>query len=180
MKFNPWHHVSVGEDQPDVVQSIIEIPQGSKAKYELDKDSGMLKLDRVLFSSLNYPHNYGFIPQTLGEDNDPLDIIVISQIDVDPMCIVEAKVIGVLRMIDNGEGDDKIIAVAEHDMSINHINDVSELPPHLTVELQNFFEDYKKLENKVVIVEDFQNAEVAKQIVTKAIEDYKIAFKKKK
>ncbi len=180
MKFNPWHHVSVGEDQPDVVQSIIEIPQGSKAKYELDKDSGMLKLDRVLFSSLNYPHNYGFIPQTLGEDNDPLDIIVISQIDVDPMCIVEAKVIGVLRMIDNGEGDDKIIAVAEHDMSINHINEVSELPPHLTVELQNFFEDYKKLENKVVIVEDFQNAEVAKQIVTKAIEDYKIAFKKKK
>lgn len=180
MKFNPWHHVSVGEDQPDVVQSIIEIPQGSKAKYELDKDSGLLKLDRVLFSSLNYPHNYGFIPQTLGEDNDPLDIIVISQIDVDPMCIVEAKVIGVLRMIDNGEGDDKIIAVAEHDMSINHINDVSELPPHLTVELQNFFEDYKKLENKVVIVEDFQNAEVAKQIVTKAIEDYKIAFKKKK
>lgn len=180
MKFNPWHHVSVGEDQPDVVQSIIEIPQGSKAKYELDKDSGLLKLDRVLFSSLNYPHNYGFIPQTLGEDNDPLDIIVISQIDVDPMCIVEAKVIGVLRMIDNGEGDDKIIAVAEHDMSINHINEVSELPPHLTVELQNFFEDYKKLENKVVIVEDFQNAEVAKQIVTKAIEDYKIAFKKKK
>ena len=180
MKFNPWHHVSVGEDQPDVVQSIIEIPQGSKAKYELDKDSGMLKLDRVLFSSLNYPHNYGFIPQTLGEDNDPLDIIVISQIDVDPMCIVEAKVIGVLRMIDNGEGDDKIIALAEHDMSINHINEVSELPPHLTVELQNFFEDYKKLENKVVIVEDFQNAEVAKQIVTKAIEDYKIAFKKKK
>lgn len=180
MKFNPWHHVSVGEDQPEVVQSIIEIPQGSKAKYELDKDSGLLKLDRVLFSSLNYPHNYGFIPQTLGEDNDPLDIIVISQIDVDPMCIVEAKVIGVLRMIDNGEGDDKIIAVAEHDMSINHINDVSELPPHLTVELQNFFEDYKKLENKVVIVEDFQNAEVAKQIVTKAIEDYKIAFKKKK
>src|SRR5690625_2089530 len=180
MKFNPWHHVSVGEDQPDVVQSIIEIPQGSKAKYELDKDSGMLKLDRVLFSSLNYPHNYGFIPQTLCEDNDPLDIIVISQIDLDPMCIVEAKVIGVLSMIDNGEGDDKIIAVAEHDMSINHINEVSELPPHLTVELQNFFEDYKKLENKVVIVEDFQNAEVAKQIVTKAIEDYKIAFKKKK
>lgn len=180
MKFNPWHHVSVGEDQPDVVQSIIEIPQGSKAKYELDKESGMLKLDRVLFSSLNYPHNYGFIPQTLGEDNDPLDIIVISQIDVDPMCIVEAKVIGVLRMIDNGEGDDKIIAVAEHDMSINHINEVSELPPHLTVELQNFFEDYKKLENKVVIVEDFQNAEIAKQIISKAIEDYKIAFKKKK
>lgn len=173
MKFNPWHHVSVGKEQPDVVQAIIEIPQGSKAKYELDKASGMLRLDRVLFSSLNYPHNYGFIPQTLGEDNDPLDIIVISQIDVDPMCIVDAKVIGVLRMIDNGEGDDKIIAVAQNDMSVNHINEVSELPPHLTVELQNFFEDYKKLENKIVVVEDFQNAEIAKKIVTKSIDDYK-------
>ncbi|MDD3771704.1 MAG: inorganic diphosphatase [Weeksellaceae bacterium] len=182
MKFNPWHHVSVGKEQPDVVQAIIEIPQGSKAKYELDKASGMLRLDRVLFSSLNYPHNYGFIPQTLGEDNDPLDIIVISQIDVDPMCIVDAKVIGVLRMIDNGEGDDKIIAVAQNDMSVNHINEVSELPPHLTVELQNFFEDYKKLENKIVVVEDFQNAEIAKKIVTKSIEDYKdyaINIKKK-
>ena len=182
MKFNPWHHVSVGEKQPDTVEAIIEIPQGSKAKYELDKASGMLRLDRVLFSSLNYPHNYGFIPQTLGEDNDPLDIIVISQIDVDPMCIVDAKVIGVLRMIDNGEGDDKIIAVAQNDMSVNHINEVSELPPHLTVELQNFFEDYKKLENKIVVVEDFQNAEIAKKIVTKSIEDYKdyaINIKKK-
>lgn len=179
MKFNPWHHVAVGNEQPDVVQAIIEIPQGSKAKYELDKASGMLRLDRVLFSSLNYPHNYGFIPQTLGEDNDPLDIIVLSQIDVNPMCIVDAKVIGVLRMVDNGEGDDKIIAVAQNDMSVNHINDVSELPPHLTVELQNFFEDYKKLENKIVVVEDFQHAEVAKEIVKTAIENYKVHYPKK-
>lgn len=180
MKFNPWHHVSVGENQPDIVQAIIEIPQGSKAKYELDKASGMLRLDRVLFSSLNYPHNYGFIPQTLGEDNDPLDIIVISQIDVDPMCIVDAKVIGVLRMIDNGEGDDKIIAVAQNDMSVNHVNDVSQLPFHLKTELQNFFEDYKKLENKIVVVEDFQNTETAKEIVTEAIENYKRHFRKEK
>ncbi|MFA7447451.1 MAG: inorganic diphosphatase [Weeksellaceae bacterium] len=180
MKFNPWHHVTVGEEQPDIVQSIIEIPQGSKAKYELDKASGMLRLDRVLFSSVSYPHNYGFIPQTLGEDNDPLDIIVLSQIAVDPMCIVEAKVIGVLRMIDNGEGDDKIIAVAQHDMSVNHINEVSELPPHLTVELQNFFEDYKKLENKLVVVEDFQNAEVARKIVSESIENYNRTYPKKK
>src|SRR5690606_41902792 len=111
-------------------------------------------------------------------DNDPLDIIVICQIAVDPLCIIEAKVIGVLRMIDNGEGDDKIIAVASNDMSVNHINDVSELPPHLTVELQNFFEDYKKLEDKVVIVEDFQNAKVAQEIVTKAIENYQINYKR--
>lgn len=180
MKFNPWHHVTVGENQPDIVQAIVEIPQGSKAKYELDKDSGMLRLDRVLFSSVSYPHNYGFIPQTLGDDNDPLDIIVICQIAVDPLCIIEAKVIGVLRMIDNGEGDDKIIAVAKNDMSVNHINDVSELPPHLTVELQNFFEDYKKLENKVVVVEEFQNAEIAKEIVTKSIENYREYKKNRK
>ena len=180
MKFNPWHHVTVGEKQPDIVQAIVEIPQGSKAKYELDKDSGMLRLDRVLFSSVSYPHNYGFIPQTLGDDNDPLDIIVICQIAVDPLCIIEAKVIGVLRMIDNGEGDDKIIAVAKNDMSVNHINDVSELPPHLTVELQNFFEDYKKLENKVVVVEEFQNAEIAKEIVTKSIENYRKYKKNRK
>jgi inorganic pyrophosphatase len=180
MKFNPWHHVAVGENQPGIVQAIVEIPQGSKAKYELDKDSGMLRLDRVLFSSVSYPHNYGFIPQTLGDDNDPLDIIVICQIAVDPLCIIEAKVIGVLRMIDNGEGDDKIIAVAKNDMSVNHINDVSELPPHLTVELQNFFEDYKKLENKVVVVEEFQNAEIAKEIVTKSIENYREYKKNRK
>lgn len=179
MKFNPWHHVAVGDQQPDIVQAIIEIPQGSKAKYELDKDSGMLRLDRVLFSSVSYPHNYGFIPQTLGDDNDPLDIIVLCQIAVDPLCIVEAKVIGVLRMIDNGEGDDKIIAVAKHDMSVNHFNDVSELPPHLMVELQNFFEDYKKLENKIVVVEEFQNAKIAKEIVTRSIENFQ-AYKKSK
>lgn len=173
MRFNPWHHVSVGDQLPNTVQSIIEIPQGSKAKYELDKDSGMLRLDRVLFSSVYYPHNYGFIPQTLGEDHDPLDIIVMSQIAVDPMCIIEANIIGVLRMIDNGEGDDKIIAVAKNDMSVNHIKEVAELPPHLKLELQNFFEDYKKLENKVVVVEEFQNSDMAKKIVSEAIDRYK-------
>src|SRR5690606_35900903 len=110
--------------------------------------------------------------------NDPLDIIVISQIEVDPMCIVDAKIIGVMRMVDNGEGDDKIIAVAKNDMSVNHINDVSELPPHLTVELQNFFEDYKKLENKIVVVENYQDAKVAKEIVTKAINNYKENYDK--
>lgn len=173
MKFNPWHDVSVGKNAPEVVEAIIEIPQGSKAKYELDKASGMLRLDRVLFSSVNYPHNYGFIPQTLGEDHDPLDIIVISQIAVDPMCIVEANVIGVLRMIDNGEGDDKIIAVASNDMSVNHVSEVAALPVHLKNELQNFFEDYKKLENKIVIVEEFQDSATARKIIEEAIDRYK-------
>ena len=178
MSFNPWHNVSVGKQHPEIVQAIIEIPKGSKAKYELDKETGMLRLDRVLFSSVYYPTNYGFIPQTLGEDHDPLDILALSQIDIQPLCIVKAKVIGVMRMIDNKEADDKIIAVAENDMSVNHIKDISELPQHFILELKNFFEDYKKLEKKKVLVEEFQNTKIAKQIIQKAILDYQKEYKK--
>lgn len=122
---NPWHFVSAGKDAPGVVNAIIEIPTGCKAKYELDKDSGLLKLDRVLFSAVHYPANYGFIPKTYCDDKDPLDILVLCSVEVEPLCIIEAKVIGVMRMIDQGEGDDKIISVAKNDQSINHINDIS-------------------------------------------------------
>jgi inorganic pyrophosphatase len=120
-----------------------------------------------------YPANYGFIPQTYCDDNDPLDILVLSQITVVPMCLIEANVIGVMRMLDGGELDDKIIAVAASDMSVNHISNLSELPEHFFNELRNFFEDYKKLENKTVEVEDFQDADVAREIVQQSIEDYK-------
>ena len=172
-KTNPWHKVKIGENTPDIVNGIIEIPKNTRAKYELDKESGMLLMDRVIFSSMHYPANYGFIPQTYCDDKDPLDIMVLSQIDIVPMCIVSAKVIGVMQMIDGGEKDDKIIAVAENDMSFNHINDISELPAHWIKELRNFFEDYKKLENKEVQVEEFQNAEKAKEIILQSMEDYK-------
>lgn len=170
---NPWHKVNVGDHTPDIVNGIIEIPQNTRAKYELDKESGLLMMDRVLYSAMYYPANYGFIPQTYCDDKDPLDIVVLSQINIVPLCIVSAKVIGVMRMLDGGEADDKIIAVAENDMSVNHINDISELPDHFRKELRNFFEDYKKLENKTVEVEEFQNAETAKEIILKSIEDYK-------
>lgn len=170
---NPWHKVSVGEDAPNVVNGIIEIPKNTRAKYELDKESGLLMMDRVIYSSMYYPANYGFIPQTYCDDKDPLDILVLSQIQVVPMCIVPAKVIGVMKMIDGGEADDKLIAVAADDMSVGHINDISELPEHFLKEMRNFFEDYKKLENKSVEVEDFQNAKVAKEILLQSIEDYK-------
>ena len=133
----------------------------------------MLKLDRVQYSSMYYPANYGFIPQTYCDDKDPLDIVVLSQITVVPMCLISAKVIGVMRMLDGGELDDKIIAVAENDMSVNHISNISELPNHFFNELRNFFEDYKKLENKTVQVEDFQNAATAREIVLKSMEDYR-------
>lgn len=169
---NPWHKVNVGASAPDIVNGIIEIPKNTRAKYELDKESGLLMMDRVLYSSMYYPANYGFIPKTYCDDKDPLDILVLSQITIVPMCIVSAKVIGVMRMIDNGELDDKIIAVAEHDMSVSHIDDISELPAHFFKELKNFFEDYKKLENKTVIIEEFQDANTAKAIVEQSMKDY--------
>lgn len=178
MNNHPWHDVSIGDNAPEIVTGIIEIPKNCRAKYELDKDSGMLTLDRVLYSSINYPANYGFIPQTYCDDNDPLDILVISQIDIVPMCLVKAKVIGVMRMMDGGEMDDKIIAVAAHDMSFNHINDINELPEHWIKELRSFFENYKVLENKTVVVEDFQNKIVAMEVIQQSIVDYKAKFGK--
>ncbi|TAN15486.1 MAG: inorganic diphosphatase [Chitinophagaceae bacterium] len=173
MMFNPWHHVSPGDHIPEFVNGIIEIPKGSRAKYELDKKSGLLRLDRVLYSSVYYPANYGFIPQSYGDDNDPLDILILSQIDFNPLCIVNAKVVGVMQMIDQGEADDKIIAVAADDVSVNYVNDIDQLPPHFTKELRHFFEEYKTLENKKVIVEEFQNKEVAQKIVAQSFEDYR-------
>jgi len=170
--YNPWHRVEIGERAPHIVNGIIEIPKNTRAKYELDKKSGMLLMDRVIYSSMYYPANYGFIPRTYCDDKDPLDILVLSQIAIVPMCIVSAKVIGVMRMIDNGELDDKIIAVAENDMGVNHFNDITGLHNHFIDELKNFFEDYKKLENKKVAIEDFQSADVAKEIILKSMEDY--------
>ena len=176
-KNNPWHKVTPGNNTPEYVNAIIEIPKNTRAKYELDKDSGLLKLDRVLYSSMYYPANYGFIPQTFCDDGDPLDILVLSQITVVPMCIISAKVIGVMHMQDSDEMDDKIISVAENDMSVNHINSLSELPQHFFNELRNFFEDYKKLENKNVIVEEFRDVDIAREVVEQSIIDYKNRFR---
>jgi inorganic pyrophosphatase len=169
---HPWHCIEPGKDAPLIVRSVIEIPKGSKGKYEMDKNSGLLRLDRVLFSAVHYPANYGFIPQTYCDDHDPLDILVICSIDVYPMCIVEAKIIGAMEMVDGEERDDKIIAVAKYDMSVNYINDISELPPHTLVELKRFFEDYKMLEHKNVIVEQFMSKDRAFLIVNEAIRLY--------
>jgi len=169
---NPWHSVDTGKDAPIEVNSIIEIPKGSKGKYELHKEAGLLRLDRVLFSSVHYPANYGFIPQTYCDDHDPLDILVICSIDVFPMCIINSKVIGAMEMIDGDERDDKIIAVAANDMSVNYINELSELPPHTLVELKRFFEDYKMLEHKNVLVDHFMDKEAAYKIITESMALY--------
>lgn len=178
MNFNPWHSVSYGENVPETVTAIIEIPKGSRAKYELDKETGMLKLDRVLYSSVYYPANYGFVPRTYCDDKDPLDILVLSQITMHPMTIVEAKIIGVMRMLDQGEADDKLIAVCANDMSVAHINDISELPSYFIEELRHFFEEYKKLENKVVKIEEFEGQRLAKKILMHSINDYNALFGK--
>ena len=175
---HPWHGVHYGENAPRTVNAIIEIPQGSRAKYEIDKPSGLLKLDRVIYSSFYYPSNYGFIPQTYGDDKDPLDILVLSSLSIQPLCLVEAKVIGVMQMIDGGDADDKIIAVAAHDPGINYYNNIEELPKHFFSELRHFFEEYKALENKSVVVEEFGDKTKALQIVEEAIRLYKETFKK--
>jgi inorganic pyrophosphatase len=175
---NPWHHVSPHTKQADIVQGIIEIPKGSRAKYELDKESGLIKLDRVLYSSVYYPVNYGFIPQSYCNDKDPLDILVLSMIELTPMCIVAAKVIGVMQMVDGGETDNKIIAVAAGDPSVSHYNDIDELPPHFISELRNFFEDYKKLEKKSVEVDEFLNKKSAMAIVAESFVYYDNTFRK--
>jgi inorganic pyrophosphatase len=173
---HPWHGASYGSKAPEVVNAMIEIPQGSRTKYEIDKETGLLKLDRVVYSSFHYPINYGFIPQTLGQDNDPLDILVLCSQPIQPLCLVQATVIGNMQMIDSGEEDDKIIAVATKDPSVNHITSIDELPRHFISELRNYFEQYKVLENKQVQIEDFQDREKAYEIIKEAIDFYNQKF----
>ncbi len=173
---HPWHGASYGENSPQRVMGLIEISQGSRTKYEIDKETGLLILDRVIYSSFHYPVNYGFIPQTLGWDGDPLDILVLCSQSIQPLCLVEATVIGNMQMVDSGEYDDKIIAVATNDPSVNHISSIDEVPPHFISELRNYFEQYKVLENKQVQIENFQNKEEAYKIINEAIEHYKTTF----
>src|SRR5215207_137593 len=173
---HPWHGVHYGDSAPAVVKALIEIPQGSRTKYEIDKPTGLLKLDRVIHSSFHYPVNYGFIPQTLGMDGDPLDILVLCSQAIQPLCLVEATVIGNMQMIDTGDKDDKIIAVASKDPSVNHMTSIEELPKHFFNELRNFFEQYKVLENKQVQIDKFQDKNEAYVVINEAIELYKKQF----
>lgn len=175
---HPWHGAEYGKKAPATVNALIEIPQGSRAKYEVDKDTGLLRLDRVIYSSFHYPVNYGFIPQTLGQDGDPLDILVLCSQSIQSLCLVEANVIGNMQMIDQGQMDDKIIAVAANDPSVNHYKKIDELPHHFLLELRNFFEQYKVLENKKVEIDNFQDQALATTIINEAISRYKQVFRK--
>ena len=170
------HQVKHYSQFPDIIPAIIEVPKGSQVKYELDKESGLVKVDRILYSSVHYPANYGFIPQTYCEDNDPLDILVLGQEPIVPLSIMRARPIGVMKMIDCGEADDKIIAIHEDDPEYNVFTDIAQLPPHILKMLQRFFEDYKVLEKKQVTIEKFLGPDEAKKLIEEASDAYEAKF----
>jgi len=169
---HPWHDVELGDNAPNEFNAVVEIPRGCKVKYELDKDSGLLKVDRILYSSVIYPANYGFIPKTLGEDHDPVDVLVLMQEPVVPLSIVRVRPIGYMDMLDHGERDDKIICVHVDDPEYSHYKSINDLPPHRLKEIKRFFEDYKKNEHKEVIVDKFFDAEEAKKVIRDSMDRY--------
>ena len=175
---NPWHDVSPGDQVPEIVTAVIEIPRGCIVKYELDKVTGMIRVDRVLFSAVHYPANYGFIPQTYCEDNDPLDILVLGQATVVPLSLMRARPIGLMRMTDHGQPDDKIIAVHVDDPEVSDIYSLEQLQQHKLRELRRFFEDYKQLEGKEVHVHDFLDPAEARAVVRKDLELYNQKIRK--
>lgn len=170
---NIWHDISEERIKKDDFVSVIEIPKGCGNKYELDKETGMLKLDRILYTATHYPANYGFIPRTYADDKDPLDVLVICQETVYPLTLIESYPIGVLKMIDGDEQDEKIIAIAKKDPYLNCYNDISELPHQISDEIKHFFEVYKQLEGKVTTVDKMYGREEAEKIIEKAMENYK-------
>ena len=169
---HPWHDVTPGEDAPQEFNAVIEIPFGASVKYELDKVSGLIKLDRVLYSAVYYPANYGFIPQTLAEDDDPLDVLVLCQETVVPLTLIHARTIGLMTMIDQGEKDHKIIAVATEDPEFNSYREAADMPSHRLIMLRRFFQDYTQLEGKVVEVDEIQPAKMAFPIIEDALARY--------
>lgn len=173
---NVWHDIDEEQITKDSFMSVIEISAGSKKKYELDKKTGLLKLDRVLHTSTHYPWNYGFIPRTYADDSDPLDVLVLCTESIDPMVMVECYPIGVLRMIDDNECDDKIIAIPHKDPTWNFYKDIDDLPPHISNEIIHFFEVYKALENKETATSEMLNRVEAERIIVESMESYLVHF----
>lgn len=169
---HPWHDVTPGDKLPQEFDCVIEIPSGSSVKYELDKTSGLIRLDRVLYSAVYYPANYGFIPQTFAEDDDPLDVLVLCQETVVPLTIIHARAIGLMTMVDGGKQDHKIIAVATQDPEFNSYREAAEMPAHRLLMLRRFFQDYKLLEGKAVEVDEILPAAEAYPIIVDALQRY--------
>lgn len=173
---NIWHDIEEERIFPTDFIAVIEISKGSKKKYELDKKTGMLILDRILYTSTHYPANYGFIPRTYGDDKDPLDVLVLCSEDIEPLTLVRCYPIGVMKMLDNGMGDEKIIAIPYNDPTYNCYTDVNELPKHIFEEIKHFFSVYKALEDKETVVDEFEEATEAIRIIEQCITNYKEKF----
>jgi inorganic pyrophosphatase len=176
---HPWHDFALPDAVEDGFPALIEIPKGSRVKYEVDKETGLLLVDRVLFSAVHYPANYGFIPRTLAADGDALDVLVLCQESVTPLCAMRARAIGMMRMVDERGEDDKIIAVHLDDPAVRDYRDISELPPHTLLELKRFFEDYKQLEHKRVEVRDFDGPAEANRAIRGAAAEYSRSYSPK-
>ena len=176
---NIWHEIEKERISPEKFTCVIEIQKGFKNKYELDKSTGMLRLDRVLYTSTHYPANYGFIPSTYAEDNDPLDVLVLCQENIVPMTLVDCMPIGMLRMIDEDENDEKIIAVPLNDPAYSCYNDISELPTHIFEEISHFFEVYKVLENKRTAIKEITGRENALRCIENCMTRYSMKFEMK-
>lgn len=169
---NIWHDISPKRITPEDFVAVVEISKGSKKKYELDKETGLIILDRILYTSTHYPANYGFIPRTYGDDNDPLDVLILCSEPIEPLTLVRCFPIGVIRMIDNGKNDEKIIAIPVNDPTYNNYKDISELPKHVFDEMSHFFTVYKALEDKQTAVDEVSGKNDALEIITAAIENY--------
>ena len=175
---NIWHDIDSSRITKNDFVAVIEIPKGGRNKYELDKQTGLLKLDRVLYTATHYPANYGFIPRTYAGDEDPLDVLVLCQEEIVPMALVEVYPIGVLKMIDQDQVDEKIIAIAKQDPFLNMYQDIEEIPSHISAEIKHFFEVYKQLEGKQTMVEEIMGREEAEKIIEDSIANYNKRFSK--
>ncbi|MDI9510177.1 MAG: inorganic diphosphatase [Clostridiales bacterium] len=174
---NIWHDISLERIKPEDFVAVVEISKGSKKKYELDKETGMIILDRILYTSTHYPANYGFIPKTYGDDKDPLDVLVLCSESIEPLTLVRCYPIGVMSMIDNGMKDEKVIAIPFNDPNYNIYKDINELPQHLFNEMRHFFSVYKELEHKETAVEEFGGPKEAMNVISFCIDNYNKVFK---
>ena len=173
---NPWHDLPAGINPPEQVTAVVEIPSGSRNKYELDKQSGLIRLDRVLYSSMHYPGDYGFIPRTLHEDGDPLDVLVRINEPTFPGCQIDCRPLGVLKMLDRGEPDDKVLDVPAHDPYYNDYRDLEDISSHYLREVEHFFHIYKDLEGKRVEIIGWQDSAVAERVIQESIERYSVKY----
>jgi inorganic pyrophosphatase len=171
-----WHDLEPGPHPPEEITAVIEIPFGSRNKYELDKKTGLMKLDRVLYSAVHYPGDYGLIPRTLHEDGDPLDVLVLVKEQTFSGCLIDVRPIGVLRMNDRGEPDDKILAVALRDPYYEEFFDIADIPQHVLKEVEYFFSTYKDLEGKRVQIRGWEKSDVAMRVISESIDRYDAAF----